>query len=377
MSTGLIAEIYPLSKELRAIGSSVSILFPSGKGSFLKMDLNENTTAPLFKPLGKRITLNHELHESISTFLYTVEGIIIPPVFRLSDLILSLQEVRFSKGEFDAVISFKPWFRTAIPTLKIASLLNIPSVLWLDDYDISPHSIFLKKFSGLTTIVSYLKHIYVNQNVHYMPYPVEDHIISDSRFILQKKPSHPNIICIFPSTGYSESEAISILRSISMMRHPMTINVIFSPFSILRSQCAPSFENQIVKIHFIDWMTRDNYLNFLEQQDIAIVLQPNNNYGKGKNSIRMLECMAKGIPVIAPDLGDVAETIRQARCGLLAKPGDAQSYLQCLAELVSDLTLSLTLGRNGIEFMRKRSWRENALNFLEFLESTKTTTMRR
>ncbi len=371
-STGLNAELLPLCKELVSLGNTVSILFTdfNGKGKFTEVitDKNYEVQNHIYDS-APRLRLNHDLREAISIFLYDAEGLFIPPIFHISDILLSLREIDFSHLNCDAIVSFKPWFRTAIPALKTSKQLDIPCILWLDDYDISIHSHFLSKFSGIVTLTSYIQRLYSKFLPFCLPYPVESEIIAAQPSSIRRDSSKSrNLLVSFPGTGYSKKETLAIMEPIFSGFPGINKFLINSPFDarqqlidFQRGNCTTGV------LRFIDNVPRSDYLRLLDKQDIAIVLQPNNKYGKAKTSIRLLECMAKGIPVISPDLGGASETIKSANCGLLTEPDDVESYALRLVELIDNPQFSEDLGRNGIEYMRQRSWKANALIFLDYV----------
>lgn len=67
---------------------------------------------------------------------------------------------------------------------------------------------------------------------------------------------------------------------------------------------------------------------------------------------KMLEYMAAGLPVVMSDLPLTREVVNESRAGLLAQPGDADSFAQAISTLVEDRAYAKSLGDNG----RKAVW---------------------
>jgi glycosyltransferase involved in cell wall biosynthesis len=59
------------------------------------------------------------------------------------------------------------------------------------------------------------------------------------------------------------------------------------------------------------------------------------------------EAMAHGVPVIASDLGALADTVQRDRTGLLVPPGDVQALAAAMTRLWNDGALSRALGSAG------------------------------
>lgn len=63
----------------------------------------------------------------------------------------------------------------------------------------------------------------------------------------------------------------------------------------------------------------------------------------------ILEAMAMEIPVVAPDVGGIAEQISDGVTGYVVPPGDVDASVNCLSILLDDPNLRDTMGRMGRE----------------------------
>jgi glycosyltransferase involved in cell wall biosynthesis len=66
----------------------------------------------------------------------------------------------------------------------------------------------------------------------------------------------------------------------------------------------------------------------------------------------LLDALARGIPVVATDVGGIPEIVRPGREGLLAAPGDAPALARALARLRQDPEEARRMGRAGRERAR-------------------------
>ncbi len=91
-----------------------------------------------------------------------------------------------------------------------------------------------------------------------------------------------------------------------------------------------------------------------------VLVQPSDTEGTPRS---VLEAMAHRLPVVATDVGDVAELLDQGRCGELVPPGDAGLLAQAVERVLADPTHLRTLtgcaqsryqNRYTIEAMRRR-----------------------
>jgi glycosyltransferase involved in cell wall biosynthesis len=87
-----------------------------------------------------------------------------------------------------------------------------------------------------------------------------------------------------------------------------------------------------------------------------------------KNSIqtRILEYMARGKPVITPADGSLtANIIREAECGILVKPYQAQSHASALLYLLEHLEEAKKMGENGRKaVLKKYNWETESQKLL-------------
>lgn len=63
--------------------------------------------------------------------------------------------------------------------------------------------------------------------------------------------------------------------------------------------------------------------------------------------LSIVEAMLAGLPVVATDVGSVAEAVVEGETGLLVPPGDAVALAAAIRSLADDPELRIRLGRNG------------------------------
>ncbi len=73
------------------------------------------------------------------------------------------------------------------------------------------------------------------------------------------------------------------------------------------------------------------------------------------NPVSILEALACGVPVAAPRVGSIHETVLHEKTGLLTTPLDPYSTADALSRLLDNPVRSRQLGENGRELV-KRSW---------------------
>jgi glycosyltransferase involved in cell wall biosynthesis len=82
--------------------------------------------------------------------------------------------------------------------------------------------------------------------------------------------------------------------------------------------------------------------------------------------LKLYEYMAAALPVVASDIGQVAEVIQHDVTGLLCPPGDARALANAFVRLMEDPNLRHTLGRNArAAVQREHTWSAVTARILE------------
>src|SRR5829696_6325227 len=121
-------------------------------------------------------------------------------------------------------------------------------------------------------------------------------------------------------------------------------------------------------LRVLPWISRDEQRALLAASDVYV--QPS-LAGKGEWMPRaLLEAMAMGVPLVASEVGGMADVIREGRSGLLVPPGDLQRLAAVLRSLIDDQCLRLHLGAQGrVEAEAQYGWRENFARYRDALYS--------
>jgi len=77
-----------------------------------------------------------------------------------------------------------------------------------------------------------------------------------------------------------------------------------------------------------------------------------------------LEASAHGLPIVAHDIGGVAEAVSDGHTGLLVSPDEPDALRDAFARLIEDAQLRTQLGAAGPEWARRRTWRDSAAALL-------------
>lgn len=91
-------------------------------------------------------------------------------------------------------------------------------------------------------------------------------------------------------------------------------------------------------VEFLGWVDGEKKKKALETNQVFIL--PSYNEGL---PIAILEAISYGMPVIATNVGSIAEAVENEKNGFLFEPGNVQGYADALYRLISDYPLRLSM----------------------------------
>ena len=102
---------------------------------------------------------------------------------------------------------------------------------------------------------------------------------------------------------------------------------------------------------------------FLREADIAVVPYPKMKHEMWLSPLKLFEYMASGKAVIASEVGQLTEVVKDGYNGLLVPPGDASAMTAALNRLIEDVTLRSQLGQHARDdAVSKYSWEHYVSN---------------
>lgn len=173
-----------------------------------------------------------------------------------------------------------------------------------------------------------------NSNVHVIPSCI------DLSLYKVKIQTDSNRICI----GWSGSET-TLVHLISITNVLKKIQSIYGEavyFKVISSR--DNFKLPGLNIQSVKW-NADSESEDLEDFDIGIMPLFNDEWSKGKCSMKGIQYMGKGIATVMSNVGTNKQVIQHGINGLLANSFD--EWIQCLCLLIDDKQLRKKLGNAG------------------------------
>ncbi len=98
-------------------------------------------------------------------------------------------------------------------------------------------------------------------------------------------------------------------------------------------------------IWFTGWASSADYVRYLSTVDICVDPGPSNSYNDRSTTIKIMEYMALGKPIVAFDLAEHRFTAQKA--ALYVRPNDEFEMAQAIAQLMDDTTRRQVMGSFG------------------------------
>jgi len=98
-------------------------------------------------------------------------------------------------------------------------------------------------------------------------------------------------------------------------------------------------------IDYRGWVEPDAIPAMLAGADLALVPMDDTLINRARGLAKLLELMAAGLPIVAGQVGQVAEYIQDGRSGLLVAPGDPAALARATLALLDDSALRTRLGQ--------------------------------
>jgi glycosyltransferase involved in cell wall biosynthesis len=364
-STGLNLEVAPLYRELTHTGHEVDVFLWSGK-DYLKW----NGPSPPETQSRSAMPTTSAIREPLSLFVYQTLGLLVPPIFHLREVGPALSWSQSIRMQYDVLICFKPWFRTVLPVLSYCRKNLVPSVLVLDDYDVSSAAWYISKFDLVVVLSEELNRIYRRSNPILLRHTVDSIGPPVHQARGEKGEGALQVLVLFPGTGYPGGPALELVRELGSLPIDFQIAVLNAP-DLLKERLKTE-RHRIENTRLLPLQDHSNYRQLLQESHVAVVLQPHNAYGRAKVSARLLDCMATGLCVVVPDFGEAAHVIRQSGGGLVVSSFHPQEIAEAVGHLLRSPQDRQRLGEAGFSYVATGpTWSDNAIALVESIEGVR------
>lgn len=165
-------------------------------------------------------------------------------------------------------------------------------------------------------------------------------------------------------------EALPPLLEALAPRHP-GLRLVLAGDGPLAAELGAAFERRGLAGHvvFTGALPHAEVPCLLRELDVALAPYPAHEHAFYFSPLKLFEYMACGIPVVAPELGQIAEVTRSGETALLYPVGDSEALVHACERLIADGGLRRRLGdAAALEVRSRHTWEQNAQAVAELAE---------
>jgi glycosyltransferase involved in cell wall biosynthesis len=124
------------------------------------------------------------------------------------------------------------------------------------------------------------------------------------------------------------------------------------------------------RVVFTGTLAHEEVAAVIRQFDVAVAPYPQLDHFFYFSPLKIFEYMACGVAVVAANVGQVPEVLRDGKTGLLYPPGDMDALRKACDRLLGDPRLRQTLGRAAAKRVHTHyTWDRNASSAIELARS--------
>ena len=143
----------------------------------------------------------------------------------------------------------------------------------------------------------------------------------------------------------------------------------------LRRELEAKFEGRGVssRVIFAGAIQHEEVPALIRLFDLALAPYPSLDHAFYFSPLKLFEYMACGVPVVAADLGQIAEVVRDGENGLLYSAGDADALAATCDRLLANPSLRVVLGQSAAKLVHTHfTWEQNAARVIDLARALVT-----
>lgn len=110
----------------------------------------------------------------------------------------------------------------------------------------------------------------------------------------------------------------------------------------------------IEKATFAGWVAYEQLADYFAAADVALFPFDDTPVNRSKCSVKLIELLAAGVPVVADAVGQNREYILDGQNGLLVQPEDDHAFAEAVLRLLQDASLRARMGVAAAQHVRER-----------------------
>jgi glycosyltransferase involved in cell wall biosynthesis len=107
------------------------------------------------------------------------------------------------------------------------------------------------------------------------------------------------------------------------------------------------------RVNYVGWVRPEELPQYFATADVAIYPYDDTLINRAKCSVKLIDLMAAGLPIVADDVGQNSVYIEHGTSGFLVEPGDTAAFAGTVTRLLQDLSLRERLGEGAQQRVRQ------------------------
>ncbi|MDM8518532.1 glycosyltransferase family 4 protein [Anaerolineales bacterium HSG6] len=108
------------------------------------------------------------------------------------------------------------------------------------------------------------------------------------------------------------------------------------------------------RVQFMGWVAMSELSTYFHKADLAIYPYDNTWLNRTKCSVKLIDLMSAGVPVVADAIGQNCEYIQDAQSGLLVPPEDDEAFCEAIVRLAHDPILREKISNRAKQVIEER-----------------------
>ena len=108
------------------------------------------------------------------------------------------------------------------------------------------------------------------------------------------------------------------------------------------------------KIIFAGWVSQEDLPHYFAAANVALYPYDNTLLNQTKCSVKLLDLLAAGVPVVATEVGQNAEYIVHGKTGLLTPPQNPEAMVEAILLVLTQRDIQRLLGQEAARYVNRR-----------------------
>ncbi len=166
---------------------------------------------------------------------------------------------------------------------------------------------------------------------------------------------------LYPDKGWDFT--LEAFRTLSTQIDLSKVAIIVAGDGPMREEIATKLTALAPQVHLLGRVVPEKVPALLVNCDLHVTTSEKETRG-----LTILEALAAGIPVVAPNSGGVVENINNDYNGYLYQPGDRLDFCHKLKKLIENESLRQKMGERGKISLKELSWQHSIRNLVNIWE---------